>query len=227
MIKNRDRIINYFNSLPDSSVVAVNTLYEEKFTKMSQEAFFRAVERIADDGLIIRLSKGLYVRQIQEGITKEDILLNYFFGDENDSGMFIGMRLYNKYSLTTIKSNLIELYSNKIKSNISKIDNIIVKRPAVELDFDNTRIIEALEILQNYYDIPELNKLKFARYAKNFSRGYNDLAAVLVLDNMKYKKSTIAFMKKILDMYKVDNSLQRYLSYASDYKVPTVQKLVR
>lgn len=227
MIKNRDRIINYFDSLPDSSVVAVNSLYEDKFTKMSQDAFFRAVERIASEGIITRLSKGLYVKKIEEGVTKEDVLLNYFFGDENDSGMFIGMRLYNKYSLTTIKSDIIELYSNKIKSNISKIDNLIIKRPLVELDFDNTRVIEALEILQNYYDIPELNKLKFARYAKSFARGYNDDAAVLVLSNMKYKKSTIAFLKKILDMYKVKNSLQQYLSYASDYKVPTVQKLAR
>ncbi|MCR5516798.1 MULTISPECIES: hypothetical protein [Lachnospira] len=227
MIKNRDRIINYFDSLPDSSVVAVNSLYEDKFTKMSQDAFFRAVERIASEGIITRLSKGLYVKKIEEGVTKEDVLLNYFFGDENDSGMFIGMRLYNKYSLTTIKSDIIELYSNKIKSNISKIDNLIIKRPLVELDFDNTRVIEALEILQNYYDIPELNKLKFARYAKSFARGYNDEAAVLVLSNMKYKKSTIAFLKKILDMYKVKNSLQQYLSYASDYKVPTVQKLAR
>lgn len=112
MIKNRDRIINYFDSLPDSSVVAVNSLYEDKFTKMSQDAFFRAVERIASEGIITRLSKGLYVKKIEEGVTKEDVLLNYFFGDENDSGMFIGMRLYNKYSLTTIKSDIIELYSN-------------------------------------------------------------------------------------------------------------------
>ena len=227
MIKNRDRIINYFDSLPESSVVAVNSLYEEKFTKMSQDSFFRAVERIASEGIIVRLSKGLYVKRIDEGVTKEDILINYFFGDENDSGMFIGMRLYNKYSLTTITSDIIELYSNKIKSNVSKIDNLIVKKPAVELDFDNTRVIEALEILQNYYDIPELNKLKFARYAKSFARGYKDEAAVLVLSNMKYKKSTIAFLKKILDMYKVKNSLQQYLSYASDYKIPTVQKLAR
>ena len=42
---------------------------------------------------------------------------------------------------------------------------------------------------------------------------------------MKYKKSTIAFMKKMLDMYKVENSLQKYLSDASRYKVPPVQRL--
>ena len=49
-------------------------------------------------------------------------------------------------------------------------------------------------------------------------KSYNDEAAVNVLLHMKYKKSTIAFMKKILDMYKTQNSLQQFLSYASDYK---------
>ena len=34
-------------------------------------------------------------------------------------------------------------------------------------------------------------------------------------------------MKKVLDMYKVENSLQQYLSYASDYKVPAVQRIAR
>ena len=81
--------------------------------------------------------------------------------------------------------------------------------------------------MQNYYNIEQLNKLKFARFAKQFAISYNDAAAVNVLEHMKYKKSTIAFMKKVLDMYKVENSLQQYLSYASDYKVPAVQRVAR
>jgi hypothetical protein len=44
---------------------------------------------------------------------------------------------------------------------------------------------------------------------------------------MKYKKSTIAFMKRILDMYKVPNTLQQFLSYASRYKVPAVARVAR
>ena len=48
-----------------------------------------------------------------------------------------------------------------------------------------------------------------------------------MLLHMKYKKSTIAFMKKILDMYKTQNSLQQFLSYASDYKIPAVQRIAR
>ena len=113
------------------------------------------------------------------------------------------------------------------KQSVCHIGNIEVKRPAVELDFDNTRIIEAMEIFQNYLDIPELDKTKFARYAKQFARGYDDEAAVTVLRSMKYKKRSIAFMKKVLDTYKVPNTLSQFLSNASHYKVPTFNKLAR
>lgn len=84
-----------------------------------------------------------------------------------------------------------------------------------------------MEIFQNYSDIPELDKAKFARYAKQFARGYDDEAAVTVLRSMKYKKRSIAFMKKVLDTYKVPNTLSQFLSNASHYKVPTFNKLAR
>ena len=41
---------------------------------------------------------------------------------------------------------------------------------------------------------------------KQFARGYDDEAAVTVLRSMKYKKRSIAFMKKVLDTYKVPNT---------------------
>ena len=37
----------------------------------------------------------------------------------------------------------------------------------------------------------------------------------------------IAFMKKVLDTYKVPNTLSQFLSNASHYKVPTFNKLAR
>lgn len=226
-MKYRDRIIKYFEELPDGAVVTANELYDRAFQKMSQSAFFRAVERLADDGVIARIGKGMYIKASDANKDIVEMLLNYFFGENNDSGMFIGYRLYGKYSLTAVSTESIELYSSVIRTAKCEIGNIVVKRPAVELDFENARVIEALEILQHYYDIKELNKLKFARYARQYARGYNDNAAVYVISNMKYKKSTIAFMKKILDMYKVKNSLQQFLSYASNYRVPAVQRVAR
>jgi len=226
-MKYRDRILEYFDNITDGTVVVVNDLYEKGFEKMGQTAFFRAVERLASDGEIIRVGKGLYIKKSDADKNRTELLLNYFFGEDNSRGMFTGIHLYNKYSLTGVKSDNIELMSVMCKGSTCHIDNIIVRRPGVELNFENTRVIEALEILQNYGEIPQLDKNKFARYAKQYARGYNDESAVEVLNNMKYKKRTIAFMKKILDMYKVPNTLSQFLSNASDYKIPTFYKLAR
>lgn len=223
MVKYKDKIIAYFDSCPDG-VVAANELYEQEFSKMSEAAFFKALERLAKSGIIQRVAKGMYMKSAS---SKGDDVLNHFFGENNDNGVYIGTRLYNKYGISDVTSDEIWLYSNSIKNETCNIDNIHVKKADIELDYENARVIEALEILQNYYNIENLDKYKFARFARQFAIGYNDERTVYVLEHMKYKKSTIAFMKKILDMYKVENSLQKYLSYASRYKVPPVQRIAK
>lgn len=222
--KSRDKIIDYFNGLEAGTVVSANELYETHFAKMSQAAFFKAMERLVKDGVLTRAAKGMYImKQTEDG---ED-MLNYFFGENNDNGMFIGQRLYEKYGISDYKSETIELYSNLITKATCNVCNIHVKRVDVELTYENARVIEALEIMQNYDKIVNLNKQRFAKFAKMFAKGYDDEAAVYVLSKMKYKKCTIAFMKKVLDMYKVPNSLQHFLSYSSKYKVPPVQRVAR
>ncbi len=181
-MKYRDKLIKYFEDAPEGAVIVANDMYENGFTKMSHDAFFRAVERLCDDGVIIRAGKGMYIKAADKDKNIEELLLNYFFGENNDNGLFIGYRLYNKYMVSAYQTDRIELYSNVLKSRTCEVGNICVKRPGVQLDFENARVIEALEI---------------------------------------------AFMKKVLDMYKVENSLQQYLSYASDYKVPAVQRVAR
>lgn len=226
-MKYRDKLIEYFSDMDENSVVSANRLYEERFAGMTESSFFKALERLAKDGIIVRVSKGMYSKAAKQPEKKDEAVLNYYFGENNDNGMYIGYKLYNKYGLTTVKKDSIELFSNVIRKERSNIGDIHVRKIGIELDFENTKVLEALEILQHYYDIEELNKLKFARYARQFARVYNDKAAVYVLENVKYKKSTIAFMRKILEMYKVENSLSQFLSYASKYKVPSVQRVAR
>lgn len=223
-MKYRDKIIAYFDSCPEGYVTAANELYEKHFSRMSEAAFFKALERLANEKIIVRAAKGMYMKRSSDD--SEDVL-NYFFGEDNKNGMFTGGRLYQKYGITDEPYEDISLYSNLIKKNTCNIGNIHVKRADIELSYENTRVIEALEILQNYDKIKGLNKRRFASFARQFALGYSDEAAVCVLKSMKYKKSTIAFMKKILDMYKVPNSLQQFLSYASKYKLPPVQRVAR
>ena len=163
-MKYRDKLIKYFEEAPEGAVIVANDMYEKGFTKMSHDAFFRAVERLCDDGIIVRAGKGMYIKAEDKDKNQEELLLNYFFGENNDDGLFIGYRLYNKYMVSSYKSDRIELYSNVIKARTCEVGNIYVKRPSVELDFENAKVIEALEIMQNYYDIEQLNKLNIHQF---------------------------------------------------------------
>ena len=51
-MKNRDKILDYFDNVADGTIVSANDMYEHGFERMNQEAFFRAVERLSDEGEI-------------------------------------------------------------------------------------------------------------------------------------------------------------------------------
>ena len=226
-MKHKDEIIDYFDGLQSMKLVVANKLYYEKFHKMSEGAFFKALERLVNQGFLIRVAKGLYIKSAEQldKVQMEQAVLDYFFGENNDNGMYTGYRLYMKYAITEADDGKIELYSNAVNKDSINIGRIHIRRVSIELSYDKTKILEALEIFQNYSRIKDLNKHHFARYARNFALSYKDDIATYVIDNVKYKKNTIAFMKKVLDMYKIDNTLGQYLSYASKYNIPTVMKL--
>ncbi len=226
-MKHKDEIIDYFDGLQSMKLVVANKLYYEKFHKMSEGAFFKALERLVNQGFLIRVAKGLYIKSAEQldKVQMEQAVLDYFFGENNDNGMYTGYRLYMKYAITDADDGKIELYSNAVNKDSINIGRIHIRRVSIELSYDKTKILEALEIFQNYSRIKDLNKHHFARYARNFALSYKDDIATYVIDNVKYKKNTIAFMKKVLDMYKIDNTLGQYLSYASKYNIPTVMKL--
>ena len=170
-MKYRDKIIAYLDTIEPGTVLNLNGLYEKQFYKMSQAAFFKAMERLVTDGILLRAAKGMYVKA---GSPKEaqEAVLNYYFGENNDNGMYIGYHLYHKYGITEEKSDVVELYSNKMTKQTANIGNIHVKRTTIVLNYENTRVVEALEILEHFDEIEGLNKHKFARYARQFATGF-------------------------------------------------------
>jgi len=84
-------------------------------------------------------------------------------------------------------------------------------------------MIEALEILQNYTQIEDMNNLVFASYLKKVASEYVNETANEVLKRMKYKKCTIAFLEMILNHYNVKNTLSKHLTGTSRYAIPRVE----
>ena len=205
MVKYKDKIIAYFDGCPDGVVVAANELYEKEFSKMSEAAFFKALERLAKSGIIQRVAKGMYMKSAS---SKGDDVLNHFFGENNDNGVYIGTRLYNKYGISDVRSDEIWLYSNSIKNETCNIDNIHVKKADIELDYENARVIEALEILQNYYKIENIDKYKFARFAKKYPLAAIALVviavAVLLFQRMSDNNPTVSVPMDGLYVHYID-----------------------
>jgi len=221
----RIEIEEYVDGLGNEDIIFISKLYSEKFSKYTEGAFFKIMERMVKEKKLVRLSKGIYFKNSENYTYNVDTILNYYFGENNDNGMYIGYQLYRKYGISDAIKDYFELYSTIVDQDKKNIGNIAISKVPMELNYDNTRIIEAFEILQNYDSIEKFSKEKFSIYARQFALGYNDESALRVLEKMKYKKSSIAFMKSILDMYRVDNSLGKYLNCASKYKIPKVSKV--
>ena len=81
-----------------------------------------------------------------------------------------------------------------------------------------------IEMIKRRADIPDLPKA-FVNYSRNFAEQYNDEILERVLSSEKYKKSTLSFLRDILNFYKINNNLDKHLSSMSKYKHPKMEEI--
>ena len=82
-----------------------------------------------------------------------------------------------------------------------------------------------MEILEHYDEIEDIDKNSLIRLYRTIAEEYSDKVFITVLRNMKYKKRTIAYLEKILNSRKVENTLTQFLNKTSKYKIPLVEEL--
>lgn len=217
-------ILEYFEKQPEGSIFIARELYMGQFNEMTETAFLKALERINQQGILIRLSKGIYCkpRRTQFGTIAagERDLTSYFTGKNHRYGFVIGYRLYNKYRLTTQISKTVEVYSQKSPVIEGNIQYIRLRKLESFYHSDMRPMIEFLEILEHYRDIEDLNRKSFLRYCSAAVKEFNENIFEDVYPKMGYKKRTIAFLKEILDTYGVHNTLKKYLCGSSKYQIP-------
>lgn len=199
-----------------------NAAYDFFENEMTPAAYYKSLERLCKDGNIGRVSKGIYyvMDADGEGIADEEIIDFYM---HDDHGVMVGQQLYFAEGLVgTVK----DTYS--VKSNLSaeqkrKIQNVFVEHIDLVLNEERKKVIQVLDVLENYEKIEELNRPGLAKYLEKYAFvSYSDEAANYVLDHLKYKKVTVAFLKAVLDYHQVTNTLGARLSPVSKYKVPNI-----
>lgn len=221
---------NYIETIiehePENKLLEASALYSQSFSTIPEMTYYKTLERMCKKGILVHLTKGLYYRPKNTRfgtvpISEKDIVDHYI---QDNQGIVIGYRLFNQKGLTTQISKRVEVLSSAVPGKKKNIHNVYVMNISISLTPETIPIIETLEILQNYKSIEDINNTALAAYMKDFARHYADEAAVYVLKNRKYKKSTIAFLESFLNYFKVENTLNQFLSSLSSYAIPDIEE---
>ena len=227
-MKNNAALKTEVNLLPANTLFEASAMYRQKFNKqMNEMAFYKALERLTKEQILVKVAKGLYARPLvsEYGIikpTQEQIIEAYV---RENRGMIVGYALYNKLNISTQISKNILVYSNAIQGNKKTIGNVSIERKNIIFTSENCNAIAVLEVLENYYTIQDINYHAFIALCEKFAQNYKEQTVNGVLSVFKYSKSTIDFLRNILNYYEVENNLSERLSALSAYKHPEMEEI--
>lgn len=223
-----DIVKNEINKYKENELIFANKLYKQKFfRKIPEPTFYKIIERMYKLGELMKLAKGTYYipKQSKYGvvpISDEEIISAF---TKNNTGVVIGYKMYNNLNLTTQISKKIDIYSSEIVEYKKVFRNVIVHQVNLNYNKKIIEMINALEVLKNFDEIEDLNYLKFIDFARDFSLNYDEKIFEKVHREIKYQKSTIAFMREILNFYNINNNLNLYLSNLSNYNYLKMEEI--
>lgn len=222
-------VMENIRQYPELKLIDAQKMYKEKFEGMPETAFYKAVSRLAKDGEIERITKGIYCKpkkgRFGTTVSTEKEILEYFLGQNKNKGVVIGYRLFNKYRLTTQVPKIIKLYSSVIIQEERNIRNVTVKKANLRFNTTTIRMIELLEIIQAYKTIEDLNINSFINFIEETVKYYDEKTVERVIKSCSYKKGTLASLKNILDFFNLENNIDKYLNGISQYNAINMGKL--
>lgn len=219
------KIEDIIMAMPSNKLIIARELYDNQLKDIPELSYYKALERLSQKGIIKHLTKGVYYRfempELEEQSISEDVV-NYY--TENGCGVIVGAKLYNKIGITKEAGEKTEVLSTRLNEEKKNICNVEIKKLNFNLNKETSQMIKVLDIMQNCEKINSLNKRALMRYLAYYCQLYSDEAATYVIENKKYKKSTIAFLADILNKFGIEHSLNQYLSPLSKYKIPILKK---
>lgn len=226
-MNSREKIEMFLQNITENTVIEANSIYNLFADDMTEVAFYKTLERFCKNGVLVHLAKGLYYKPKKSRfgnlpIGEQDIVAHYI---EDHRGLVVGYRLYNKKGLTTQISKQTEVFSNRVSGQRKTVRNVVIRNISCVLNEERVAVIETLEILQNYSRIEDMNNKALIAYMEKFAKSYSDNAAIYVIEHMKYKKATIAFLESFLNYLQVRNTLKQFLSSMSVYANPTMEEI--
>lgn len=227
-MKSNSLINNALSKYKENELIIASNLYKEKLSnQMTEVAYYKALQRMCESGKLVKIAKGTYHKPkiTKYGIvppTEKEIVSAF---TENETGIVVGYYLYNALNLTTQISKTVNVMSSALEGFSKSIRNVIVHQVPLEFSPEVKNMIEGLEVLQNFNSIQEINYSAFLDFTKKLASSFEKEAFKEVVSAKTYKKSTISFLREVLNFYGVKNNLNEYLSTLSVYKHPRMEEL--
>ena len=221
-------IKNVIKGFSENELFFASTIYNELFREnVNEMLFYKTLERMTKNGELIKISKGVYhlPKLSKYGIVplSTDEIVRKF--TDNYCGTIIGYSLYNSLNLTTQIPKTVNVLSSLLEGNTKNIKNVSIRQVSIYFSREVEKMIQTLEVLQDFYNIEDINYNAFMSFVKEVVKEYNDKVFDEVITMIHYKKSTIAFLQEILNYFKKENKLHLYLSGLSEYKHPKMEEI--
>lgn len=212
----------------ENEMILASKLYKERLVgQISEMAYYKVLERMCKSGDLVKIAKGTYHRPKvgRYGVIppSEREIVSAF--TKNGTGTIIGPSLYNRLELTTQIPKTVDVLSSSLEGTTKTIRNVRVYQVQLDYTIEIEGMIHSLEVLQNFGTIQDLNYSAFVKYAKHIAERYDEEVFKNVISAINYKKSTISFLKEILNFFHKENHLERYLSTLSEYKHPKMEEI--
>ncbi len=177
------------------------------FSKDSNYAVFKTLERMVKKGELKRAEKGLYYipqKSIfgERPLSIKDFIQKYLYIGEKRIGYITGINLFNKYGLTTQLSNTIKIATNVRKNSREfdgrKIEFIRNKAPITD---ENIKYLEILDILKNLKNIPDSNIKEnyFMMKEMILKLAYEEIIILLDLAEKYYTAVVLALLGSMVE----------------------------
>ena len=209
--------------LKQHQIFSANDWFDIHFKGLGISAYnyYKVLERFVKEDKLHKISKGLYYkpRLTQFGFAPmtEDQIIHYFL--KSNKGFEIGYGLYYQKKLTTQLPRKRTFYLENARFQRTQIKDLIFIKPPLKLKKTNKNLIEVLDVLENLDHLEDINLSNLKSYLLIHLKEYSDKTLDEVQSLMPFKKSTLSKLKRILDEFGFENSIEdKYLSQLSRYK---------
>ncbi|MBR5923179.1 MAG: type IV toxin-antitoxin system AbiEi family antitoxin domain-containing protein [Clostridia bacterium] len=227
-MKNNSVVKVALGKFKENELIIASKLYKEELSnQITEAAYYKTLQRMCEAGELVKIAKGTYhlPKVGKYGIvppSEKEIIAAF---TENKTGSVVGYSLYNELNLTTQISKTVNVLSSALDGFSKSIRNIVINYVPLKFSPEVEKMIQGLEVLQNFNAIQDINYSAFVEYSKVLAQAFEEKTFEEVISKTNYKKSTISFLKEILNYYNIKNNLNKYLSSLSEYKHPRMEEL--